>query len=604
MVRFWQDLRMAALAAAIWAAFALLLVAARDLAGAVIIIWLPSGIAVAALQMSARSRWPWVCAALLGTQFALGCLTGLALGQAAIQSLAAMVQAVTCVLLITWWLGARDAIPRTTQHIVSKFGAAVGGSAAGLLIPLVLRQHAGVADLGWWFLANVLGILTAGPLARYSHATWKSRADLRLGKWFNPGFAACLAGCAVLAVAALQWRGVGLMPLLIAALVLVTTRYGQLAAVGVVLVYAAVATLFSFDGASPVAFAQLTRDPATLGLQVGMLAMLATALPIAALLASRDELARELRLRNEHLARNNTELGLAETLAGIGRWRFDLRSREHDWSPTMRGLFGLVDQPVPDTAQLLAMLPEGGAALIGSINKHRADRAPYILEYRLRLAEGEQRVLRLSIVNEFDRAGKRIALFGVAMDVTDRIRREEALDVARGRAMKLAAKAQKLANTDALTGLPNRRCTFARLEKLILAARITGRPLSAIIFDIDHFKKVNDRLGHQCGDAVLVQVAHTAQQQVRRADMVGRIGGEEFVWLLPEVSPVAAIGLAERLREAVERGGGDADLPQVTISIGVASLRDGEDSESLFARADRALYRAKNAGRNMVSRAA
>jgi diguanylate cyclase (GGDEF)-like protein len=195
-------------------------------------------------------------------------------------------------------------------------------------------------------------------------------------------------------------------------------------------------------------------------------------------------------------------------------------------------------------------------------------------------------------------------LFAVAMDVTERARREEALELARKRAVLLAAEAQKLAMTDALTGLANRRSTLDWLGRFLRVSNKDGTPLALVIFDIDHFKAINDCFGHPTGDAVLVRVAELARQQVRGEDLVGRIGGEEFVWMLPGVSPPQARELAERLRAAIEFGSADGDLPRVTVSVGLAQFRAGDTAEKLLARADAALYVAKDGGRNKVHRAA
>ncbi|MBO9531681.1 MAG: GGDEF domain-containing protein, partial [Solirubrobacteraceae bacterium] len=190
-------------------------------------------------------------------------------------------------------------------------------------------------------------------------------------------------------------------------------------------------------------------------------------------------------------------------------------------------------------------------------------------------------------------------------DVTEQVSREQALEQARSRAVVLAAEAQKLAMTDSLTGLANRRCALDWLERLLRASEEEGLALSAVIFDIDHFKAINDCFGHPTGDAVLVRVAEIAPGQVRGDDVIGRIGGEEFLWLLPEVGAGAARQRAEQLRVAIERGtarGGD--LPRATISLGLAQFRPGDTAERLLARADAALYQAKQGGRNKVHRAA
>jgi len=163
------------------------------------------------------------------------------------------------------------------------------------------------------------------------------------------------------------------------------------------------------------------------------------------------------------------------------------------------------------------------------------------------------------------------------------------------------------ARTDALTGLANRRAFDDQLETLVLHADRFGHSLSLIMADIDVFKKVNDTWGHEAGDAVLRSIARTLEDGVRKVDVCARFGGEEFAILLPETSLAGAVELADRLRRAVastpvNHGGQDIS---VTISCGVSSYPEGVLSrEALFAAADRALYDAKNAGRNCVKSAA
>ena len=120
------------------------------------------------------------------------------------------------------------------------------------------------------------------------------------------------------------------------------------------------------------------------------------------------------------------------------------------------------------------------------------------------------------------------------------------------------------------------------------------------MFDIDHFKRINDRYGHQVGDEVLKRIAINAEGELRSADTLGRFGGEEFVIVLPDATASIAMMVAERIRVAIEIGGN----PRVTISIGVAELAIGETCESFLKRADQALYVAKREGRNALRLAA
>ena len=161
------------------------------------------------------------------------------------------------------------------------------------------------------------------------------------------------------------------------------------------------------------------------------------------------------------------------------------------------------------------------------------------------------------------------------------------------------------ARTDQLTGLGNRRMLEERLGWVLDETDRFGGTASLIALDIDHFKRVNDTHGHEAGDAVIRHVAQLLESRVRTVDVCARIGGEEFVVLLPQTPLDGAGILAERLRAALEESAVDASgtAIAVTASFGIASYPDPvAKRESLFAAADRALYRAKAAGRNAVCR--
>ena len=164
---------------------------------------------------------------------------------------------------------------------------------------------------------------------------------------------------------------------------------------------------------------------------------------------------------------------------------------------------------------------------------------------------------------------------------------------------------EHLAFTDPLTGVDNRRSTFRRLSAAISGARRHGRPLAVVMLDIDHFKSVNDVYGHDTGDAVLVTVATRLSERLRQEDTVGRLGGEEFLALLPDTTDEDAATVAESRRSViagrpVTAGGHEV---AVTVSAGWAVWR-GDEADELMRRADEALYAAKAAGRNAVQGAA
>ena len=159
------------------------------------------------------------------------------------------------------------------------------------------------------------------------------------------------------------------------------------------------------------------------------------------------------------------------------------------------------------------------------------------------------------------------------------------------------------ANMDPVTNLANRRGFGTALKRAVEQADQQGRPLALLMLDIDHFKSFNDRFGHLMGDSVLRLISITLKQSVKGQDTVARYGGEEFAVILPETDGSGAMALAERIRMRImerdlkKRSSGES-LGAITVSIGVATFRPGEQARSMVERADASLYEAKHAGRN------
>ncbi|MGI8548204.1 MAG: diguanylate cyclase [Gemmatimonadaceae bacterium] len=167
------------------------------------------------------------------------------------------------------------------------------------------------------------------------------------------------------------------------------------------------------------------------------------------------------------------------------------------------------------------------------------------------------------------------------------------------------ARLEALAHTDPLTNLLNRRALTIRLVAELERVRRYNSPLTMLMIDLDHFKLVNDTFGHLVGDEVLRGISMILQRSVRSVDMVARYGGEEFVIVLPETGATGAIAFAERIRQRVEQHSFEAaraSMVKVSVSVGVSSFPSPhvESAEDLFVRADAALYRAKERGRNQV----
>ncbi len=156
---------------------------------------------------------------------------------------------------------------------------------------------------------------------------------------------------------------------------------------------------------------------------------------------------------------------------------------------------------------------------------------------------------------------------------------------------------ENLALIDPLTGASNRRGMNAELEIAMATSSRNGKPLGLIVFDLDHFKRINDRYGHEAGDSVLIQVANAVRGTTRKNDRFFRLGGEEFALLIPDTDPSTLRDIAEKIRLTIQSEVRCGDTA-ITISLGGGILRNGEMTDDWRARVDAAMYRAKNQGRN------
>jgi diguanylate cyclase (GGDEF)-like protein len=164
------------------------------------------------------------------------------------------------------------------------------------------------------------------------------------------------------------------------------------------------------------------------------------------------------------------------------------------------------------------------------------------------------------------------------------------------------AELARLEIVDPLTDVPNRRGFFQALAPWMALARRPGQPTALIVFDLDHFKRINDGYGHPAGDVVLAHLAGTCKAQLRDSDLLGRLVGVEFAILLPRTNLDDATMVAERMRAAIEgeRVKTERALISLTASFGVTTIRPDDSTVTLLARADEALRVAKKAGRNRV----
>ena len=237
-----------------------------------------------------------------------------------------------------------------------------------------------------------------------------------------------------------------------------------------------------------------------------------------------------------------------------------------------RGLYVLMLMRAGDDDRLIEAFENGADDFV------HTPVSPKILAARLRAA---QRVINLQ--EELERDREEVRRFAAELAVSNR-------------------RFQEMALTDSLTGFPNRRYAMERVAQEWSTASRTRRPLSAMVVDVDEFKRFNDNFGHDTGDTILRQVANSLKTALRAQDVVARTGGDEFLVICPDTHLDAALACAERVRFAVEAGGHASAGGRVTVSIGVATREAGmNDAEALVKRADQALYQAKNKGRNRIT---
>lgn len=223
---------------------------------------------------------------------------------------------------------------------------------------------------------------------------------------------------------------------------------------------------------------------------------------------------------------------------------------------------------------------------------------------------------QLTLAPVFSERGALTHFIGVQHDITDIKHTQDELLAAKAeleaqnqaledRVQERTRELELLSTTDPLTGARNRRYLMDQAALEVARAQRYGHPLSCLLFDIDHFKRVNDTHGHDVGDQVLIAICMAVQAMLRPADTLARYGGEEFVVLLPDTDLEQARYAGERIRAAMQNmpvrtPGVDAPL-RITVSVGVATLSVlHANADALFKAADTAMYRAKEGGRNRV----
>lgn len=318
----------------------------------------------------------------------------------------------------------------------------------------------------------------------------------------------------------------------------------------------------------------------------------------------------------EDLRDAEEKLRLALHCSGDGVWDANLQTREIAYLGGWENMLGHdMTEAGPDIESYLKLVhTEDAPALAAELERHIGGELPrFQCEYRMRTKDGSWRwVLNRGQLWSRSPDGKPLRMIGTHTDITSR----KVAEVAMSRAnLKLHSQIDEIrilqtrlaeqAVRDPMTGLYNRRYLDETLEREVARARREGHPLSIVMLDVDHFKKLNDTYGHQAGDEVLKALAGLLRDNTRTEDVACRYGGEEFLVLLPSMPLDKACERAERWRNQLEQKTfyfGNFSL-SVTASFGVSSYpHHGKTPDDLTRAADAALYSAKHNGRNRVEK--
>lgn len=575
----------AGLAAVAYFAFALIAIAQTRFDGGFAFIWPASAVLVAYLSTTPRRSWT---AGLIATGVAALIVTGLfGLGwRAAVPlALANLVEAVTAAILLRHY---RDFTARTESlrwllgYVLAC--ASIGTIAAGVIAGGTLSLLSGTPFLSsflHWYSGHALGLLTFTPLFVFAARgeLWSRLGEL--GREQRAQLAVLVALVLAVSVGVFCQSSYPLLFLPLLPIILATFYAGRLGAAISLVVLAACGAYATLRGIGPIALMAGSAGARLTFLQFYLAATVLTVLPVAADLARRRKLVRDLQLseaRYRALADHSTDIIM--NLDNDGRIRFV--------SPAIRRLAGHKPEALIGTQCLKLITPEFRAQVRDAhIAALHAPGKSIRVEYLGYLADGATCWFETHTRAVLDDAGVVDGAVSVLRDISERKMAEADLIDATRR--------------DPLTGVLNRRGFMAELDHAIASAT----PGCVAIFDIDHFKGVNDNFGHGVGDQVIQRFAAVAQAHLRECDDIGRIGGEEFAVVLRDVNETEAHAICERLRDAVSRAPCELDniCLRMTVSGGVAELGPDLASEVLN-RADMALYRAKSGGRNRVCLAA
>jgi diguanylate cyclase (GGDEF)-like protein/PAS domain S-box-containing protein len=547
-------------------------------------VWPPSGLALAAAIVLGPRVAPAIFLAAVLSNATGGSSVPAAAGIATGNALAA----VTGALLL-----ARADFQPALRRVRDVMALAILGAAVSTAVnatigtATLLAADVADADHLWafwrvWWLGDLTGVLLVAPplllaLTRAGDAWGVAPRDgARIAE------ASLLAGALVVVMLLVLHQGVTLAFPIFPLIVLAAMRFRQAGAVTAALVVSTIAVAYTANGKGPFTGGAPDLDLLRAQVFVGLAAL--TGLLVAAMRSEWERAEDAL----ERLERSEHALAEAQRLAGIGSWEWDPIANSVRWSDELYRIVGVERKTFEINADSFyaRVPPEERATIERTIEATLRTTEPFQLEHRVVHGDGSVRTLDSRGRVELDGDGRVVRLLGTAQDITERRAAERLLE--------------HQALHDPLTGLPNRALFLDRLGHALTRARRPGTSLAVYFCDVDDFKDVNDSLGHDAGDELLVALPPRLREGLRAGDTVARFGGDEFVILCEELdSEGEAIRIAERIGAAFALPFElDGRPHHLSVSVGVVFVRAGEASATEVLRdADAAMYRAKGSGK-------
>ncbi|MDP3519385.1 MAG: diguanylate cyclase [Hydrogenophaga sp.] len=577
-------------------------------------LWLPNAVVLAALLLSPRRQWLWFASVVVPVELLVDWGTfsvPQALGFAATNIMEVLLAAHA----ITRLCG-RVFFLQRVAHVgwFVLLGAGLASGLAALMGATLHTQHPG--GLGFWghwlvwWLGDALGLLVLtpllldlwGPQVRSEH-----QHLLRSWRWW-PETVLLVAlnllvfGDSVTGLGGPAFSVVMVLP----AVAWLALRHGTVGGAWASLWTASFAIMLTAAGSGPYGGGALPRSD--LLLQEFLLAVVLSALGLGAFVLEARQRENALRLFQRAVEASDDSIAIAD-------------AQQPDFpivyvnQKFLRSTGYGADEVLGHNCRFLSGHDRDQTGLVAV--RQALERAePVQVNLRNYRKNGELYWNQLTLAPVFSDRGVLTHFIGVQHDITDIKRTQDELLAAKqaleiqnqeleDRVQERTRELELLSTTDPLTGARNRRFLMDQTALEIARAQRYGHPLSCLLFDIDHFKRVNDSHGHDVGDRVLISMCLAVQTMLRPADTLARYGGEEFVVLLPDTDAEQARYAAERIRSAmqdmpVSAPGLEAPL-RITVSVGVATLSVLQaDADALFKAADTAMYRAKEGGRNRV----